>query len=136
MKPYPTKELLYFVGKVCSVFTTTTSRMLGPEDVHHYFLGVIESIDEHGIFLTQVTKALKVYIAKDHLISIAEEEVLDPRNPQHAEEIKQSMENMKKRAEELEKKRLPALKKTPYFDPEAMKKVAEDLNKNFSESKS
>jgi hypothetical protein len=140
MKPFPTKELTYFIGKVCSVFTTTSSRDLKLEDIrnypaslHRYFLGVVESIDEYGIFLTQVTKGLKVFIMKDQLIAIAEEEVLDPDNPQDSEDIKQFIEQ-KKIMDELEQNNNQELK-TPYLDTEAIKKIAEDLNKNFGEPK-
>ena len=139
MKPYPTKELQYFVGKICSVFTTRSHRELTAEEACNYFLGVVESIDEYGIFLAQISKGLKVFIMKDQIIAIAEEEVLDPGNSQDAEEIKRSMENMEKmqkQAAELEQSRLLALKKSPFIDAEAMKKIAADLNKNFGELKS
>lgn len=149
MKPFPTKELLYFVGKICSIFTTPSSRDLKLEDtrnypasLHRYFLGVVEAIDEHGIYLTQVTKGLKVFVMKDHLIAIAEEEVLNPDNPKDAEEISAircRTNKAKAPIEKLEKKEVlmnfdrDKSKHSPYIDAEAMKRIADDLNKNFGE---
>ena len=140
MKPFPSKELLYFVGKACSVFTTQSNRDLRFEDsknypasLFRYFVGIIEVIDEHGIFLTQSTKGLKVFIMKDHVIAIAEEEMFDPNNPKDAEEIKRMEELVKKTAEaKLEAAKIASLPKSGQFiNPEAMKKFAGDLNKNF-----
>ena len=142
MKPFPTQDIAYFIGKMCSVFVTPSSRDLKLEDtrnypasVHRYFLGVVESIDEYGLVLKQ-TRGLKVFVTKDHLIAIAEEEVLDPENPQDAEEIKRAMaqmDKMKKQTDELEKRKLSSAQKSPFVDPEAMKRIADDLSKNFGE---
>jgi hypothetical protein len=134
-------SLKYFVGKVCSIFVAENSRDLRAEDpqnypasYYRYFLGMVESIDEEGLLLTQLHKGLKVFVMKKHLVAIAEEEVLNPDNPQDAEEIRQSIENAKELQKQSEEKPL-AFKKSPYFDPEAMKRISEDLNKNFGEAK-
>lgn len=134
-------SLKYFVGKICSIFVAENSRDLRAEDpgnypasYYRYFLGVVESIDEEGLLLTQVNKGLKVFVMKKHLVAIAEEEVLDPNNPQDAEDIKRSMENAKQLQKRVEEQPL-AFKKSQYFDPNAMKRISEDLNKNFGEAK-
>jgi hypothetical protein len=93
MAKFPSPDLQYFVGKICSIFTKPVQRdfrLEGPnylQQLLQYFLGTVESIDEYGMLLTQRT-GLKIYIFREHLIAIAEEEVLDPEKPKDAEVIK------------------------------------------------
>ena len=121
----------YFIGKICSVFATHNNRDLKAEDTENYpasylryFLGVVESIDEDGLLLTQASKGLKVFIMKNHIVAIAEEEVLNPESPADAKIIESAFEY----TEELKQKKE---EKSQYIDPDAMKKLAEDLNKRF-----
>lgn len=58
-----------------------------PEPIYKYFVGVIESIDNKGILLTQATTGLKTYFFLESVIAIAEEELLDPDNPEDLKEI-------------------------------------------------
>jgi hypothetical protein len=125
-------NLKYFIGKACSIFTTVSQRDLRAEDSKHYpasylkyFLGVIESLDEDGILLTQASRGLKTFIMKDHIIAIAEEQVLDPDNPNDAKQIQDALANIEKIEDNYPKK-------SQYLDPDAMKKLADNLNRRFS----
>lgn len=77
------KNLQVFVGKVCTVFTLPTNRNFKEEDpngewlnqVMHYFLGLVEYINEDGIMLKQLTSNRKTFIFMSGIISISEEEV-------------------------------------------------------------
>ena len=70
------------------------------------------------------SKGLKVFIMKNHIVAIAEEEVLNPESPADAKIIESAFEY----TEELKQKKE---EKSQYIDPDAMKKLAEDLNKRF-----
>ena len=86
------KNLNYFIGKVCTIFTVPINREYQkenpgtyPQQLYTYFVGVVESINEYGIMLKQLQSKNKSFYFVSHIIGIAEEEVLDPEN--NAEEI-------------------------------------------------
>jgi hypothetical protein len=88
------KNLNYFIGRVCTIFTQPINRNFKEENPQtfieqpfHYFVGVIEEIDNEGILVTQIMSGFKSYFFKAHIISIAEEEVLHPENKADAEII-------------------------------------------------
>ena len=118
------KDINYFVGKDCSIFTTPLNRdfrLEGPnylQQFFNYFLGIVESIDENGLLLSQRNN-LKVYVFRDHLVAIAEEERLDPDKPEDAEIIK-------------EFKPLPEPIKMPdLLDIDSISNIADNLKENF-----
>jgi hypothetical protein len=87
-------NLQHFIGKVCTVFTLPINRNFKEENPktfveqsYFYFLGVIESVDEDGILVTQHETGLKSYFFKPNIVGIAEEEVLYPDNEQDAKII-------------------------------------------------
>lgn len=83
-------NLTYFKGKVCSIFTVQTQRkMKNAEEEFQYFVGVVESIDSYGIFITQISTGLKSYFYANNIVGICEEEVLDPKDPNDSEIIKE-----------------------------------------------
>lgn len=83
-------NLTYFKGKVCSIFTVPIQRkMKNTEEEFQYFVGVVEYIDSHGIFITQISTGLKSYFSLNNIVGICEEEVLDPKNPNDSEIIKE-----------------------------------------------
>lgn len=92
------KHLEYFVGKPCSIFTTPTNRNLKdecartyPKSVFNYFMGIVEYVHSSGpsagIVLRRLNGKTKSFIALSHIVSIAEEELLDPNVPEHAKMI-------------------------------------------------
>ena len=88
------KHLTYFRGKVCSIFTHPTNRNFKEENPKTYleqnimyFVGVLEEVDEYGIFVTQIQTGLKSYFFLNSIIGICEEEVLDPSNEKDAKVI-------------------------------------------------
>lgn len=88
------KKIQYFEGKVCTIFTTPINRSFKdenpntfPQQSYHYFMGVVESIDNSGVWLQQLKTGLKSYFFLSQIIGIAEEQVLDPDNEDDAEII-------------------------------------------------
>lgn len=96
------QELEYFVGKVCTVFTVPTNRNYQtenpktyPEPMYHYFMGRIIEITSHGLIMEQWAagpKRLRSFFNLQHIIGVAEEETLNPHDPNDAKLIKQFKE--------------------------------------------
>lgn len=132
------QDLSYFIGKVCSVFTQPCNRdfrLEGPnylQQYFRYFLGVVESIDDDGLLLTQVRGGLKTYIFREGLVALAEEEVIDP----DSEEAKtyQPINQPEQPAEvKLEPApELPTSVEMPDFlDIDSITNIASNLRDNF-----
>jgi hypothetical protein len=104
------KKLEYFLNKICTIFTIPTNRDFKtenpttfPQPIFHYFVGKILEIDNKGILVQQWNnnnKKLLSYFFIDHIVSISEEEILNPNDPQDAEVIS----NYKKANEQIHKK--------------------------------
>lgn len=100
----------YFVGKVCTIFTVPTNRDFKsenpqsfPQPVFHYFVGKVIDVNSKGICMEQWNsdKKLRSFFFIEHVVSISEEEILDPSNPkdlQIIEEYKKTNENSFKKA--------------------------------------
>lgn len=109
----------YFVGRVCTVFTVPTNRdfksenpQTFPQPVFHYFVGKVIGVDQRGIVLEQWNsdKKLRTFFFMDHIVSISEEEILDPSNPKDREVIddyrktnEESVKSVQQRAEKSTK---------------------------------
>lgn len=116
--------LEYFVGKVCTVFTVPTNRdfksenpQTFPQPVFHYFVGKVIEVSQKGICLEQWNseKKLRTFFFMTHIVSISEEEILDPSNPkdmQAIEEYKKTNEASMKKAQA----NVESLKKHKYVD--------------------
>ena len=114
----------YFLDKVCTVFTVPTNRdfksenpQTFPQPIFHYFVGKVIEVSPKGICLEQWNseKKLRTFFFTSHIVSISEEEVLDPSNPndlQTIEEYKKTNESSMKRAQE----NVDSLKKSKYVD--------------------
>jgi hypothetical protein len=115
------KQLEYFLGKVCTIFTIPINRDFKaenpttyPQPVFHYFVGKVIEIDEKGVFLQQWNnnKKLRSYFFIEHIVGISEEEVLDPTRPDDAKVIQdfkkineKAIDQTEKKYEELKKQR-------------------------------
>lgn len=74
---------LYFQNKVCTIFTSQINRDFKtenpetyPKQLYVYFVGLINSIDNDGILLSQLNSNLKTFIYHNSIVGIAEEEVI------------------------------------------------------------
>lgn len=72
------KNIEYFKGKVCTIFTTQINKDLSEKEANFYFLGIIEAVDNEGLLITQLSDNLKSYFFKDKIIGICEEKVIPP----------------------------------------------------------
>jgi len=134
------EALQYFVGKICTVFTVPTNRdfksenpQTFPQPVFHYFVGKVLEVNAQGISIEQWNndKKLRTFFFMDHIVSISEEEILNPSDPKDMEIIKEykktndnSMKKANEKVEELKKQR-EELSKNPYVDIGTLSNLAE-----------
>lgn len=130
-----TDQLKYFKGKVCTFTTVQINFRFKEEQMMDYFMGVVESIDQHTIMLVHPTTKCKTCIAMDHIVAIAEEQVLYDNNPEHAKIIE---EYRKEKPEEAAKTSVPqppqakmALPHPPFVNPKELSEIAKKAKESF-----
>jgi hypothetical protein len=116
-----TEKLNYFIGKVCTIATTAINFRFQVEQMMDYFVGKIDSIDEHGILMTHPTTNCKNYIFIAHIVSITEEQVLYNDNPEHAKIIE---EYKKEKPITAEKRKIDS----PYVNPSTISEILKKVN--------
>lgn len=131
--------LEYFVGKVCTVFTVQTNRdfksenpQTFPQPVFHYFVGKVLDVSLKGITMEQWNspKKLRTFFFMDHIVSLSEEEILDPSDPRDREIIEEykkvNESSMKKANDNVEtlKKQKDSLSKSPFIDINSLSELA------------
>lgn len=117
MKP---KGLDYFIGRICTIFTVPTNRdfksenpQTFPQPVFHYFVGRVVEVNETGVCIEQWNniKKLRTFFFIDQIVSISEEEILDPSNPKDKEIIdeykKVNEETVKKASDNIKSAKNP-----------------------------
>lgn len=92
------RNLEYFKGKVCSIFTQPINKNLDQKTIDFYFIGVVEDVDDNGVLITQIQTGLKSYFFFNSLIAIAEEEVIDPKSEEYVELTKKYEESRGEKA--------------------------------------
>jgi len=116
--------LEYFVGRICTVFTVPTNRdfksenpQTFPQPIFHYFVGKVIEVGQKGIMLEQWNsdKKLRTFFFLDHIVSISEEEILDPSDPKDKELIEDYRRNSGNPTKEVQEE-VEALKKSKYVD--------------------
>ena len=123
MKPLTHKKLQEaFVGKVCTILTSTIAKTnFQDQQFSDFFTAIIESIDEDGIFAKHHMTGCRNYYAWSHVIGILEEQVVQQDDPKY-EEI---MQEIKKAPVENQHTILPVdPNASPYVNPEMMASLA------------
>lgn len=133
------KGLDYFVGRVCTVFTVPTNRdfksenpQTFPQPVFHYFVGKVIEVSDKGICIEQWnnSKKLRTFFFTDHIVSISEEEILNPSDPKDREiieEYKKVNEKSAMKADqnvEMMRKQKESLAKSPFVDLDSLSQLA------------
>lgn len=82
------EALNYFVGRVCSIITTSMNRSFEEKIAREHFVIRVEEVSVDGIWGTHpYNPSLLSFFNFTHVISIQEEEVLDPTDPDHKKMI-------------------------------------------------
>jgi hypothetical protein len=69
-------KLSYFKGKVCTVLTSPTTRFFDEVAHTNVFVGLVEDVDEYGVWLLQLTTRKKSFFTLNSLVGIIEEMVV------------------------------------------------------------
>lgn len=111
-----------FVGKVCTILTTTISKTnFQDQQFSDFFTAIIESIDEDGVFAKHYTTGCTNYYTWSHIVGILEEQVISQDDPKYEEIIKE----VKKAPVENQRTILPVdPNASPYIDPDLMSIIA------------
>lgn len=133
MKLTTIKKLQRFVGTVATVLTVIGKQGFTDTQFSDHFTGLIDSIDEDGIFVTHPVTGEKGFYALSFVVALVNEQRLDPDNPEHAkiiEALKQAPPEQK-----LQVMPVTALPKQPEQpDMDLMKnlaKQAQDIQKKM-----
>lgn len=85
-----------FLSKPCSIFVQNTNMSFNQVQAQDYFVGIVESIDEDGIFTKHPITNCWNFFPMDKILGICEEQMLNPGNPEDAKII----DKYKKQSEE------------------------------------
>ena len=111
-----------FIGKVCSVVSTAMNRDFDENICREHFVIKVTDIDQDGIWGEHpYNQEMVSFFSIEHLISIHEEQVIDPNNPKHKEMLEEAKEKFgetpKGDLRDSPDKKAPS--KLPVFDQDA-----------------
>jgi hypothetical protein len=84
-------KLHYFKGKVCTVLTSPANRHFDDTQHANVFVGLVEEIDELGVWLIQLAEKKKSFFTHRSLVGIIEETVT-VFNEDEAKEVRKQLE--------------------------------------------
>jgi len=150
MRPKTIEHLQHFVGKVCSIVTASMNRAFDEKISREHFVVIVEEITQDGIWGTHpYNRDLVSFFVLNQVISIHQEEVLDPTNTEHAKMIEEFEKKTGKKIKgdfareakkEPSKDLLPVLKEKPqappvgdasFIDIDSLDRLAEETRKAF-----
>lgn len=86
------RQLQYFKGKVCTILTQPTNRFFDETQHVNTFVGIVDEIDDLGIWILRVSSATgKSFFTHGSIIGIIEESV-KLFTDEEAREVKKSLE--------------------------------------------
>jgi hypothetical protein len=116
--------LKYFKGKPCTISTVEINFRFKEQQMMDYFMGIVETIDEHGIWIVHPITKCRSYVFLNYIVSISEEQVLYEDNPADAKII-----------EEYRKEKPITAAKTAileqFVNPASLAKIAKDAKEAF-----
>lgn len=124
------KDLRYFKGKPCTISTVQVNFRFKEEQMMDYFMGIVEVIDDEGIWISHpVTKCMS-YIFLKHIVSISEEQMLYDDNPEHAKIIDEYRKEKPITAAKTAV--LEPSKPSPFVNPEFLKEIAKKAKESLT----
>jgi len=134
------EHLQYFIGKVCSVFTPQVNRSFDELHAREHFVVRVQEITVDGIWGVHPHSGMMTFFSMSHVLLITEEVELDPRNPEHAQMIKEYEEKTGGKAESdiasFQKKKPPVLQKeeqVAFVDINYLEKLASQTKNQYNQ---
>lgn len=86
-----------FRGRICTVLTKSVAKnSFTDPQFSDFFTGVIDEIDEDGIFTTHALTGCKNFFRMEEVIGILEEQVVDESAPEYGKIVSDISEQIKK----------------------------------------
>lgn len=131
MKHQTIKKLQVFVGKVCTVLTNSVCKQ-NFTDVQFpdFFVGVIDSIDEDGIFSRHPLTGCINFYSWPHVVSVFQEQVIEETDPRY-EKILEEVKKTPEKKSGVMPVDISGNEEIKYLDPESMNQIlrqAEQMN--------
>jgi len=79
------QELQYFKEKICTIIVPGINRAFNEQVSRQYFTGQVKEISADGIWVMNVERKTMSFFNMVNVISICEEQWLDPNKPEHKE---------------------------------------------------
>jgi hypothetical protein len=111
-------KLDYFKGKVCTILTSPVNRFFDETQHANVFVGLVDEIDEYGIWIVQLTERKKSFFAHRSLVGIIEETVT-LFNDEEAKEVRKQLET-----------KLPPKNSEQLISVESLKKIRNRNNES------
>lgn len=144
-KPSTIQSLQRLVGKVCTIIVPSINRNFSEEQARDHYVTIVTSVNEDGVFGYHPYQKTFNFYNINHIVSIHEEKVLDPNNPEDLKLIKQ-LEKESGQKVESDIKPLDQRVKTeiieshdqvgnsPFVDITNLSKIAKLSKQQFNES--
>lgn len=125
MKAQTVKKLQVFVGKVCTVLTNSVCKQ-NFTDVQFpdFFVGLIESIDEDGIFSKHPLTGCLNFYSWIHVVAVFQEQVIEENDPRY-EQIMKEIKSKPEKKSGVMPVDISNNQEIKFLDPESMAKLAE-----------
>jgi len=127
--------LKYFIGKACTISTVEINFRFKEQQMMDYFMGIVESMDQLGVWIVHPITKCKSYIFFSRIVSISEEQILYENDPEDAKIIE---EYRKEKPITAAKTVMTehAQKTEPFFiNPVNLAKMAKEAKESFSKGK-
>lgn len=123
----------YFKGKPVTITTVQINFRFKEEAMADYFSGIVEIVDEMGIWLLHGVTHTRTFILYPHIVSVTEEQMLYEDNPEHAKII----EEYRKEKPLTAAKRtvVPQVQTSPFVNPAALAEIAKKAKQALTEEK-
>lgn len=83
MKAKTLEHLQYFIGKICTIFTQPVNRGFKEDVARQHFVIRVGEITDESVWGCRLDERAAVWFPMHEVISIQEEQELDPTNPEH-----------------------------------------------------
>ena len=121
-----------FLNKVCTILTVGIGKNnFQDHQFADFFTGIVEAIDEDGIYTRHHVTGCKNFYAMEYVVGILEEQVIDENSPQYEKIVEKIKTNSNEQAPQVLGVDPNA---SPYINPAtlaALSKQAQEFNKKM-----
>ena len=125
----------YFVGKAVTVTTVQINFRFKEEAMTDYFSGILEIIDEKGMWLLHSVTGSRTFILYPHIVSVTEEQMLFEDNPEDAKIIEEYRKEKPLTAAKRAINPTPQPKGSSFVNPAVLAEIAKKAKQSFEDQK-